>query len=202
MKILKEDIEKEYYTFGLIKPDGMEHMEEIIKMIQAKGLKFVHWNYIKFTGELIDEHYSHVKEKFPEDYKKLYSFMKDKMVLAFILYDKEGNAVKKYRDVLGVTKSWEAAPDTIRGRFGDREKIYKNVAHGSGNFEEAQEEAIRFFKQELFDVFDNLVWLSEYENALIIMRNNRNFVDNYTNKQVLDLIVKSSGDDYSKKIGK
>lgn len=200
MKILKDDVGKEYYTFGLIKPDGMEHMEEIIKMIQAKGLKFVHWNYIKFTGELIDEHYSHVKEKFPEDYKKLYNFMKDKEILAFILYDEEGNAVKNYRNVLGVTKSWEASPDTIRGRFGDKKKIYKNVAHGSGNIKEAQEEAIRFFKQELFDVFDNITWLKVYEISLGIAWNDEKY--NYINEQILDLIVKSNSDDYCKKMEK
>lgn len=202
MKIFKDDIGKEHYTFGLIKPDGMAHMEEIIEMIQAKGLKFVHWNCINFTGELIDEHYSHVKEKNPEDYKKLYNFMKDEVVLAFILYDPKGNAVKKYRDVLGVTKSWEAAPDTIRGRFGDKEKIYKNVAHGSGNYEEAQEEVIRFFKHEIFDVFDNMFLLKEHEYCLPLTGENDKFVDDYSKNQILDFITNSKNNDYSKKMGK
>ncbi len=45
--------EKAYYTFGFIKPDDMEHKEEIIRMIQNKELRFVYCKYITLTEELI-----------------------------------------------------------------------------------------------------------------------------------------------------
>lgn len=196
----KDYKERSCYTLGFIKPDGMDHEEEIIKMIQEKGLSFVYWKYIILTGELIDAFYPHVKKEYPENYEKLYNYMKDKLVLAYILHDKNAKAIKKYRDVLGTTKSWEAAPDTVRGKFGDKTTIYKNVAHGSANLKEAQEETIRFFGDYIFGVFNKVTWLIGYENNLVLTGYNEAHAKNYTDEQVLDMIIKER-DDYAKKMG-
>ncbi len=192
--------ENSYYTYGMIKPDGMENKEEIVKMILSSGLKIRYYKCDMLTDELIDENYSHVKEKYPEDFKFLKKSLKSGPVLMMLIYDPEGNAIKKYRDILGCTNSWEASPNTIRGKFGDREKVYKNAAHGSGNLKEAQEETIRFFGSELFNVFGGLVWLSDYEKGLTYTGCSLDKASNYTDKQIYDLIIKECND-YVKKMG-
>lgn len=147
---------KEFYTFGMIKPDGIPHMKDIINMIYKSGLEIHFVKSAFLTNEVIDENYAHVKEKFPEDFKLLKESLKSGPVLLMLIYDPNGNAVKEYRKVLGVTKSWEAKPDTIRGKFGDRQKIYKNTAHGSGNAKEAQEEIVRFFKDDVEELLKSV----------------------------------------------
>ena len=57
---------KDYFTLGIVKPDAMDHIEEIIDKINDYGLKIFHFKYLIFTEELIDEHYAHVK-KFNEE---------------------------------------------------------------------------------------------------------------------------------------
>ena len=150
----EETKEEVYYTYGMIKPDGMENREEIIRIILNSGLKIDYFKCDMLTDELIDENYGHVKEKYPEDFKLLSKSLKSGPVLMMLIYDPKGNAVENYRKVLGVTKSWEAEPDTIRGRFGDREKIYKNAAYGSGNAKEAGDEILRFFKNDLSEIIN------------------------------------------------
>ncbi len=148
----EETKEEVYYTYGMIKPDGMENREEIIRIILNSGLKVDYFKCDMLTDDLIEENYGHVKKKYPEDFKLLKESLKSGPVLMMLIYDPKGDAVKKYRKVLGVTNSWEAEPDTIRGRFGDKEKVYKNAAHGSGNAKEANEEIFRFFKNDLTEI--------------------------------------------------
>lgn len=187
-----ENIKKEgnYYTFGMIKPDGMEHKQEIIKLILDAGLKISYYKCAMLTDDLIDENYSHVKKKFPQDFNLLKESLKSGPVLMMLIYDQKGNAVENYRKVLGTTKSWEADPNSIRGKFGDKEKIYRNAAHGSGNVKEAGDEVIRFFGKEIFNVFDSLVWSAKYEEALLNAGyfNSDDFIKKYVDEQTIRLI--------------
>ena len=127
-----------FYTFGMIKPDGMSHKEDIIKMIYDAGLEIPYTEFDYLSDELIEENYRHCLGKpFYDGMKKN---LQSGAVLKMLIFDSEGDAVKKYRKVLGATKSCEAASDTIRGKFGDKNITYKNVAHGSGNADEANDE--------------------------------------------------------------
>lgn len=150
--------QKIFYTFGMIKPDGMPHMKEIIQLIYDNGLEIHYVKAKMLTDELIEKNYSHVMEKYPEDFKLLKESLKSGPVLMMLIFDPKGDAINNYREILGVTKSWEAGPNTIRGKFGDRKKVYKNVAHGSGNPKEAGDEIIRFFG-------DEILWLLEWIRA-------------------------------------
>jgi ATP-dependent Clp protease ATP-binding subunit ClpB len=112
-----------FYTFGMIKPDGMSHKEDIIKMIYDAGLEIPYTEFDYLSDELIEENYRHCLGKpFYEGMKKN---LQSGAVLKMLIFDSEGDAVKKYRKVLGTTKSCEAAPDTIRGKFGDKNITYK-----------------------------------------------------------------------------
>lgn len=180
---------KDYFTLGIVKPDAMDHIEEIIDKINDYGLKIFHFKYLIFTEELIDEHYAHVKKFNEEIFNNLKSELKDKLVLVFMLYDKKGNAIKSYREILGATNPNDDAYFTIRGTFGDKVNTHRNSAHGSGNRKEAEEETIRFFKDELFDVFDNLAWLIKYEEDASIGHLSEGFKDDVINTYVKRLIM-------------
>lgn len=162
-----------YYTFGMIKPDGMKYKEEIIRMILRANLKIDYFKCDMLTDELIDENYSHVKEKHPEDFKLLKESLKSGPVLMMLIYDLDGDAVGKYRRILGCTESWQADPNTIRGRFGDKHKVYKNAAHGSGNKKEAKDEIIRFFKNEIDSLLRNIRSMGKQDEMLTEINRNR-----------------------------
>lgn len=143
-----------FYTYGMIKPDAINHKEEILKMIYEAGLEVPYMEFDNLTDEIIEENYSHCIGK------DFYSGMKENLqsgpVLKMLIFDKTGDAVSNYRKVLGATKSSEALPDTIRGRFGNKEVTHKNAAHGSGNEKEANDEIIRFFKGSMQDLLANV----------------------------------------------
>lgn len=149
-----------FYTYGMIKPDAMDHKEEIIKMIYEAGLEVVYMEYDNLTDEIIEENYSHCIGK------DFYNGMKENLqsgpVLKMLIYDKTGFAALNYRKVLGATNSKEALPNTIRGRFGNKEITYKNAAHGSGNQKEANDEIIRFFKSSMQDLLAEVRFSGEY----------------------------------------
>lgn len=136
-----------FYTYGMIKPDAIDKMEEIIKMIYDGGLEVHYMKLDNLTSDIIDENYAHHREK--DFYPKMKESLLSGPALKMLIYDPNGKAAINYRKVLGPTKSSMASSDTIRGRFGNKEVTYKNAAHGSGNEKEAQEEIIRFFKNDL-----------------------------------------------------
>ncbi len=165
-----------FYTYGMIKPDAINYAKEIIEMIEKNGLNVAYMEYDYLTDEIIEENYPHCIGK------DFFSGMKDNLqsdlVLKMLIYDKTGNAVSNYRKVLGKTKSWEAEENTIRGRFGDKKVAYKNAAHGSGNEKEANEEIVRFFK-----------------NNISLMLNELKI---YNEKEVLNKVISYIDDSYAK----
>ena len=135
------------YTYIMVKPDGVEAglVREIAKRIKDAGLEIVEFDVQKLTGEILDEHYAHVKER--DFYPEMKAFMLSNFVVPMIVYGE--NAVAKMRELMGPTNSNEAAPGTIRGDYGDKEVINKNVIHGADSPENAIIEIERFFKIKL-----------------------------------------------------
>ncbi len=131
-------MEKEQ-TLAIIKPDGIEHTEEIIDILYKNGLTIVDYDLRLLDEEIVADHYSHLIDKpfFPE----IVEYMTSAPVALMIL---EGeNAVSTLRKVMGPTDSTQAAPDTIRGKFGTDKST--NAIHGSDSVENAQIEIKRFF---------------------------------------------------------
>lgn len=131
-------MEKEQ-TLAIIKPDGIEHTEEIIDILYKNGLTIVDYDLRLLDEEIVADHYSHLVDKpfFPE----IIEYMTSAPVALMIL---EGeNAVATLRKLMGPTDSTQAAPDTIRGKFGTDKST--NAIHGSDSVENAQIEIKRFF---------------------------------------------------------
>jgi nucleoside-diphosphate kinase len=103
-------------TLIVIKPDGFKRQltGKVLARFEEKGLQIKNLRSYNFTKEKAQEFYSVHKDK--PFFGELVSFISSGTVVACIL---EGNnAVNTVRIMIGATKSFEAAPGTIRGDFG------------------------------------------------------------------------------------
>jgi nucleoside-diphosphate kinase len=103
-------------TLIVVKPDGFKRSltGKVLARFEEKGFVIKNLRYYNFTKEKAQEFYSVHKDK--PFFGELVSFISSGPVVACIL---EGNnAVATMRIMIGSTKSFEAAPGTIRGDFG------------------------------------------------------------------------------------
>lgn len=103
-------------TLIVVKPDGFKRQltGKILARFEARGLQIKQLKSYNFTRQKAQEFYSVHKDK--PFFAELVSFISSGTVVACIL---EGNnAVNTVRIMVGATKSFDAAPGTIRGDFG------------------------------------------------------------------------------------
>lgn len=163
-----ENIEKKnYYTYGMIKPDGIKNWKGIVEKILDAGLEIHYVEVDYLTEEIIEENYPHCIGK--DFYEGMKNNLLSGPVIKFLIYDPEGDAVNKYREVLGKTKSWEAEIGTIRHTYGNMQTAYLNVAHGSGNESEANDEIFRFFKENMQELLESIYKHGEINNEKLFM---------------------------------
>lgn len=123
----KTDIEK---TFGMIKPSGMEKINEIKSIIQSYGLKIIKSKKIIMTEDKFDKLYNMHKEK--PFFNELKQSMVGKEVEIMIISGE--NAVERYRDVIIDIRTMYSISKT------------ENVIHGSDTLNDADYEICLFFK--------------------------------------------------------
>lgn len=132
----------------LIKPDGVQRglVGKIIARFEKKGLRLAALKMISLDDALLDEWYTHHKDKpfFPA----LKAYMKSYPVVAMLL---EGlDAVATIRKMVGVTRARDAEPGTIRGDFAMSQQY--NLIHASENAEIAtREEQLIFGAEDIFE---------------------------------------------------
>lgn len=128
----------------LIKPDAVRKnlIGKIISMYEEKNLKVIALKMEKITEELASNHYEeHIGKVF---YKPLIDFITSGPLCALIL---EGeNAIKKIRDVNGITDPKEAKVGTIRNLYADSNR--ENCVHSSDSIESAKREIALWFGRE------------------------------------------------------
>jgi nucleoside-diphosphate kinase len=129
-------------TLFIVKPDGVERklVGEIISRFEEKGFNILKLKMFTFTKQMAEEFYSvHQSKPF---FGELVSFITSGRVIAAII---EGNnAIATTRLMVGLTKSFEAAPGTIRGDFGLG--ISDNIIHASDSKESFEKEVAVVFK--------------------------------------------------------
>lgn len=131
----------------LVKPDGLQRglVGEIIHRFERKGLRLAAIKMVSLSDAILDEWYSHHKDKafFP----KLKAYMKSYPVVAMLW---EGaQAIATVRKMVGVTRAREADSGTIRGDFAMSQQY--NLIHASENLDVARkEEALIFDPSEIF----------------------------------------------------
>lgn len=146
--ILIHKIKKMERTCILVKPDALQRnlLGEIFGRFERKGLKIVGLKMMQLEDVILEDHYSHHKDK--PFFGKLRSFMQSTPVVAMVL---EGvDAINAVRIIVGPTKGREADAGSIRGDLAM--SIQTNLVHASDSSENAEIEIKRFFKEnELFN---------------------------------------------------
>lgn len=139
---------KKETSLVILKPDTLQRglLGEIIHRFERKGLKLIGLKMVQLEDAILEEHYSHIKEKpFFTGIKK---YMKSTPVIVIAITGI--NAISVIRTIVGPTKGYEAAAGTIRGDFSMSSQ--SNMVHASDSKEAAEVEIRRFFKkEELFD---------------------------------------------------
>ena len=128
-------------TLIVIKPDGVKKglVGEIIKRFESKGFAVKNLQMQTMSRSLAEEFYSVHKDK--PFFGDLVAFITSGPVVGAVLSGRD--AVATVRRMVGVTKSWEAAPGTIRGDFGLG--YTDNIIHASDSAESFTKESGVFF---------------------------------------------------------
>ena len=133
-------------TLSIIKPDATARglTKEIIKAFEGNGIKIVKKVEKNLTQKEAENFYLEHKER--PFYKSLVKFMTSGPVVLMVLEGK--NVIEKNREIMGATNPGEAAPGTLRAKYG--ESIERNSVHGSDSPKSAQRE-IKFFFPDLIN---------------------------------------------------
>ena len=129
-------------TLVICKPDAVERglAGEIVRRIEAKGLKLVAAELRTIDAETAGRHYEeHQGKPFFGD---LVAFITRSPALLMVVEGPE-DTWKVVRTLMGVTNPKEAAPGTIRGDLAI--ELTENLVHGSDGPESATREIGIFF---------------------------------------------------------
>lgn len=136
--------EKMEQSLIIIKPDALQRslVGEIITRFERKGLAIIGLKMMHLKGAIVQDHYSHIKDKpfFP----RIERFMTSTPVIVMAVQGMA--AIDAIRIIVGPTKSFEAAAGTIRGDYAL--SMQSNIVHASDSKESAVAEIARFFKEE------------------------------------------------------
>lgn len=135
-------------TLIIAKPDALQRglVGEMIRRLEAKGLKLIGIKMMALDNKLLSEHYAeHLEKPF---YADLERFMSSYPVVVMAWEGFE--CVNSVRLIVGVTNPREAAAGTIRGDFAIG--TGRNLVHASDSKKSGEDEVGRFFSEgELFD---------------------------------------------------
>jgi len=135
-------------TIVLVKPDALQRglVGEIMHRFERKGLKLIGIKMVLMNDEIVEEWYSHHKDKpfFPN----IKSFMQQTPIVAMVWEGLE--AIPAVRKIVGITKGREAEAGSIRGDFGMSGA--QNMVHASDSLEAATKEiGLIFNENELYN---------------------------------------------------
>jgi nucleoside-diphosphate kinase len=139
----------------LVKPDGLlkSITGNIINELSAAKLKIIGAKVISVKRELAEKHYAELKEAKPDIFEEVLKYFMGEYhtnrILAMIYHGED--AIKKIREIVGVTNPEEAEPTTIRGRYGrinSQTKVLENCVHASDSVENAEKEIKLWFSPE------------------------------------------------------
>lgn len=131
-------------TLSIIKPDAVARnlIGEILRCFEVAGLKIVAARLVRLSLEQARAFYAVHKDR--PFYGSLTEYMSSGPILVSVL-EGEG-AIQKNREIMGATDPAQAAPATIRRRWGT--DVEKNAVHGSDAPETAAWEIAFFFKPD------------------------------------------------------
>ena len=128
-------------TLAIVKPDAVEKgvAGKILSRIEEEGFRVVALRMVRLTRAEAEGFYAvHRDRPFFND---LIAFMSSGPAVVMAL--KAPDAIKRWRDVMGVTDPAKAPDGSLRKQFGTN--IERNATHGSDAPETAAEEIAYFF---------------------------------------------------------
>lgn len=130
-------------TLTMIKPDAVEQglTGPVVTALEEAGFKIVAMKKVRLTKAEAEAFYEvHQERPF---YGSLTEYISSGPIVAMVL-EKEG-CIEALRELMGATDPAQAAPGTIRARWG--ESIERNVIHGSDGPDTAAAEKAFFFSE-------------------------------------------------------
>ena len=124
-------------TLFIVKPDAVSRnlTGKILARFERKGFKVLKLKMFTFTQEQAENFYGVHKDK--PFFGDLVSFITSGSVVAAVIQG--NNAISTTRIMVGATKSFEAAPGSIRGDFGLG--FTDNIIHASDSQESFEHES-------------------------------------------------------------
>jgi nucleoside-diphosphate kinase len=131
----------EQSTLLIVKPDAVRRglIGEILRRVEAKGLRIAELRLIHIDRDLAEEHYGEHRDK--PFFGELVDFITSGDVIVARVEGEQ--AVPVLRSIMGPTDPAAAPPGTIRGDYGTI--ITENLVHGSDSPESAERELKLFF---------------------------------------------------------
>ncbi|MDA4120910.1 MAG: nucleoside-diphosphate kinase [Thaumarchaeota archaeon] len=128
-------------TLIVVKPDGVRRglVGEILRRFETKGFMVKQLLMATMTKAQAERFYDVHKTK--PFFRELVSFITSGPVVGAVLSGRD--AVATVRRMVGATRSWEAAPGTIRGDLGLG--LTDNTIHASDSAESFTKEHAAFF---------------------------------------------------------
>lgn len=135
-------------TLVILKPSALQRslIGEVVARFEKKGLQIVGMKMVSLSDSVLEQHYSHLREK--PFFGRIKESMQASPVIVMVL--KGLQAVDVVRAMAGATNGRNAQPGTIRGDFSV--SVQENIVHTSDSPETAEIELKRFFSDdEIFE---------------------------------------------------
>lgn len=128
-------------TLAIIKPDAFaaHHVGEIVGLIEKNGFEILRMQKMQLSEDQVRSFYAIHKDK--PFFSEITEFMSSGPIVVMVL--QKENAVKAWRDLMGVTDPAKAAANTVRALFGA--SIGNNAVHGSDSVQTANIEIAQFY---------------------------------------------------------
>lgn len=131
-------------TFFIIKPDGVEHLDTILKELTNLGVITRLDRMQSAPRHLLEEHYANIKDK--PFYEEALRYMQSGPIYLGILSSPYADITKRLRVIVGDTFPSKADPESLRGRFGkEHGDVVENVIHASDSDDTADDEIRLWF---------------------------------------------------------
>lgn len=131
-------------TFFIIKPDGVEHLDTILKELTNLGVITRLDRMQSAPRHLLEEHYTNIKDK--PFYEETLRYMQSGPIYLGILSSPYQDITKRLRVIVGDTFPSKADPESLRGRFGkEHGDVVENVIHASDSDDAADDEIRLWF---------------------------------------------------------
>ena len=131
-------------TFFIIKPDGVEHLDTILKELTNLGVITRLDRMQSAPRHLLEEHYANIKDK--PFYDETLRYMQSGPIYLGILSSPYQDVTKRLRVIVGDTFPSKADPESLRGRFGkEHGDVVENVIHASDSDDAADGEIRLWF---------------------------------------------------------